>query len=183
LDVCAGTHDFGMACIDRFPHAQITALDFSQAMLDAGTHKIEKKPYKGHFSPVCGDALNMPFENNTFDVVFCAYGVRNFDSAKSGIEEIKRVLKPSGQLIVLEFFRPTTFLSQIFHKTYGEHVLPFLGKWLSGHPSAYTYLRDSIRGFMSITEFDTLLQSTGFVNTSHKSLMGGISHIAGGFKK
>lgn len=175
LDVCCGTHDLGIECLKRFPNATVTGLDFSEGMLAAGENKIARERAVGKIIPMQGDALAMPFEDASFDVAFCAYGVRNFDDAKKGLREIRRVLKPGGQLIILEFFRPTGVLSRLFHRTYAENILPRVGAAVSGHPSAYSYLRDSIRGFLSVAEFEAALLDCGFVNPSHRNFFMAVS--------
>lgn len=175
LDLCAGTHDLGLECLSQFPKARIQAVDFSFGMLHAGQDKIRSEFCAKKITPVCGDALNLPYPDGTFDVVFCAYGVRNFDSTEAGLKEIQRVLKPGGQLLVLEFFRPMSSLSTFFNKTYGQYILPALGQMVSGHKSAYTYLRDSIRGFLSLLEFQDLLKKSGFKDIKTKNFFMSIS--------
>lgn len=183
LDVCCGTHDLGLECLRQFPNASITGIDFSQGMLDAGEGKIAAEKRSGKITPVCGDALAMPFPDESFDVIFCAYGVRNFDDTTAGLNEMRRVLKPGGQLLVLEFFRPTSVLNRFFNKTYGEYVLPRLGARVSGHPSAYAYLRDSIRGFLSAEEIAAKLGSIGFERIATRDFFLSISTSVSAFKK
>lgn len=183
LDVCCGTHDLGLECLRQFPRSKITGLDFSQGMLDAGEGKIAAEKRAGKITPVRGDALAMPFPDDSFDVVFCAYGVRNFDDAGSGLKEMRRVLKPGGQLLVLEFFRPTSAFNRFFNKTYGEHILPWLGARISGHPSAYGYLRDSIRGFLSAEETAAKLDAVGFERIATRDFFLSISTCVSAFKK
>lgn len=175
LDLCAGTHDLGLECLSQFPKARIQAVDFSFGMLHAGQNKIQKELTSKKIFSVCGDALNLPYPNSTFDVIFCAYGVRNFDNVEAGLKEIRRVLKPGGQVLVLEFFRPISSLNNFFNKTYGQYVLPALGQAVSGHKSAYTYLRDSIRGFLSLPEFQALLEKSGFKDVKTKNFFMSIS--------
>lgn len=164
-----------LECLRQFPNVQVTAMDFSEEMLKAGTHKIQEQRQSGQVQVLCGDALDMPFEESGFDVVFCAYGVRNFSDTSRGISEIRRVLKPNGQILILDFFKAKHFLSRIFHKTYAEHVLPRVGAWISGHPEAYSYLRDSIRGFITTDEMCKMLQNLGFKETRVTDFFGGVS--------
>lgn len=182
LDVCAGTHDFGIECLKRFPRAQITGLDFSSGMLASGTQKLKKLGLENRIKPLCGDALHMPFPNESFDVVFCGYGVRNFDDAGRGLQEIERVLKPGGQVLILEFFKPTTFTAKIFHKTYASFIIPLVGKMISGHPQAYAYLRDSISKFISINDFSSLMAKTLYQNITHHDFFMNISSCVSAFK-
>lgn len=183
LDVCAGTHDFGIECLKYFPHAQITGLDFSPGMLASGTEKLKKLGLENRIKPICGDALHMPFPDQIFDVVFCGYGVRNFDDAGRGLQEIYRVLKPGGQVLILEFFKPTTFAAKFFHKTYASFIIPLVGKIISGHPQAYAYLRDSISKFISIDNFSSLMKKTGYQNISQNNFFMHISSCVSAFKR
>jgi len=164
LDLCAGTFDLSLECLKQFPNAQITAADFSQEMLDAGTDKIRVELEKGNIKPVCCDALDMPMENNFFDVIVCGYGVRNFDNTTSGVREIYRVLKPGGHIIVLDFFKPTERVSKFFHNTYAKFIMPTCGKLISGHKSAYHYLKESIQGFLTKNEFKDLLEENNYTD-------------------
>lgn len=175
LDLCCGTHDMGIECIRQFPKVKITAMDFSEEMLNAGSHKIAKHLKSGQIHPLCGDALNMPFAEASFDVVFCAYGVRNFSDTQRGLAEIKRVLKPHGQVLILDFFKPQNIFAKLFHKTYAEHVLPRVGGWVSGNPLAYKYLKDSIQGFVTRDHMGELLRNNGFKDISSQDFWGGIS--------
>lgn len=182
LDLCAGTHDLGLECLRQFPESKIQAVDFSFGMLSAGQNKIRSEIDSHKITPICGDALNLPYADETFDVIFCAYGVRNFDSTAAGLKEMRRVLKPGGQILILEFFRPTSSLNNFFNKTYGQYVLPALGQAVSGHKSAYAYLRDSIRGFLSLSEFEDQLQKLGFKDFQAKNFFMAISSCVSAVK-
>lgn len=175
LDLCCGTHDMGLECLRQFPNAAITAMDFSEEMIAAGANKIKTYLDNGQINTVCADALNMPFEDARFDVIFCAYGVRNFSDPHSGLLEIKRVLRPGGQVLILDFFKPKNFFSRIFHRTYAVHVLPRVGSWVSGHPDAYAYLSDSIRGFVTTDDMIKQLVDLGFQKVTARDFFGGIS--------
>jgi ubiquinone/menaquinone biosynthesis methyltransferase len=162
LDVCAGTYDLSILAAQKFPKAKIQALDFSQGMLDAGRPKLERAGLAERIHPVCADALHLPFADASFDVVMCAYGLRNLDDKRAGTREMKRVLRPGGELLILEFFRPKSFVAKVFNKTYAETILPCVGGWVSGDKKAYAYLRDSIRGFLSVDEYMALLAEENF---------------------
>lgn len=175
LDLCCGTHDMGLECLRQFPDVKITAMDFSEEMLKAGEPKIQKYILNGQIKTLVGDALNMPFANQSFDVIFCAYGVRNFSDTAKGLLEIRRVLKPGGQVLILDFFNPQNFFNRLFHKTYAQYVLPRLGGWLSGNPKAYVYLRDSILDFVTGIQMTEMLLAQGFAQARVKDFFGGIS--------
>lgn len=183
LDLCAGTYDFSLECLKQFPQCEILAADFSFGMLDQGQSKISSFIKKGKIKPVCADGLNLPVADSSIDVIFCGYGVRNFDNTEKGLQEMNRVLKPGGQIIVLEFYKPTAGLQKFFHQTYAQHIIPRLGKIISGHDSAYHYLRDSIQGFLTIPEFNNLLQKTNYKDITFKNFIFSISTAFTAFKK
>lgn len=182
IDLCAGTYDFSLECLKNFPNAEIMACDFSQGMLDAGLNKIDPQIKTGQIKPICCDALHMPFEDNSIDVIFCGYGVRNFDDTEKGMKEIYRVLKPGGQVIVLEFFKPDTILGRFFNRTYAQTIIPSLGKIISKHDSAYSYLRDSIRGFLTTKQFEQMLHKNKFKDIKTKNFIMKISSAVSAFK-
>jgi demethylmenaquinone methyltransferase / 2-methoxy-6-polyprenyl-1,4-benzoquinol methylase len=183
LDLCAGTFDYSLECLKRFPKAQITAVDFSHDMLQAGYHKIEKYIVNAQVRPLQADALNLPFDDNTFQIIICGYGVRNFDDLTKGLSEIKRVLKPGGQVIVLDFFTPENMMARFFHKTYARYIIPWLGRLISGHVGAYTYLKNSIQGFVTKTVFIQKMNEMDFVDVRYKKFLFHISHAVSAKKK
>lgn len=181
LDLCAGTLDLTQSLLRRYPLAQCTCVDFSQAMLQAGAGKIPE-PQREQVSLLCADALDLPLDNNSFDTVICGYGFRNLADKPKGLAEIHRVLKIGGRVLILDFFRPTNPISSLFHHTYGTVVLPLLGKWISKHPDAYTYLKNSIQDFYSLSEGTNAIRRAGFVVKTARHLAGGISSFIIGEK-
>lgn len=175
LDVCAGTLDFSIEAARLFPQSTITSADFSEGMLTSGKRKLLDLGVTHPITTVCADALDLPFDDGTFDLVLCAYGLRNLDDKNAGLSEMKRVLRPGGQLLVLEFFRPQTLTARLFNKTYSEFVLPLVGGWISGDKTAYAYLRDSVRSFMSTNECLQMLSAMGFENAQSKDFLFSIS--------
>lgn len=169
LDIATGTFDLAIACLKHFSNSHVTATDFSEGMLEAGQHKIADFKKQGRIHSQFADALNLPFENEQFEVTLCSYGVRNFDDVAKGLSEMFRVLKPGGQVVILEFFKPESKLAALFHKTYANFVIPTVGRLLSGHKSAYHYLRDSIQDFYTLEEFTQIAKQQGFVNIETKS--------------
>ncbi|MBI2340761.1 MAG: bifunctional demethylmenaquinone methyltransferase/2-methoxy-6-polyprenyl-1,4-benzoquinol methylase UbiE [Deltaproteobacteria bacterium] len=186
LDLCAGTLDLSIEFLERFPRGEVWALDFSQKMLEHGMAKIRangpKGPLQHRLHTVCADGLNMPFSTGQFDVVFCGFGFRNFDDRKTALKEIHRVLKPEGQLLILEFFRPTNFITRLFHKTYGNFVLPLAGGLISGRKEAYRYLHRSIADFYSLEECKELFRQSGFETTEAKNFSLGVCSLIAGKK-
>lgn len=154
LDLCCGTGDSTREIRRKQPQCHVVGADFAVPMLQiAQTKKLPQL--------VAADALRLPFSNNSFDAVFVAFGARNFEDTTNGIAEIRRVLKPGGRLLVLEFMRPTSLWLQ---KAFGAFnwVQAPLGRALSGHASAYNYLPQSIGGFHTRAEFENLLCESGF---------------------
>ncbi len=182
LDLCAGTFDLSLECLRQFSECHVIAADFSQGMLNAGMAKIEALKLKGKIVPVCADALQLPFADNSLDVIVCGYGFRNFDDSQKGMREANRVLKKGGKLLVLDFFKPSSVSAKIFHKTYAKFVIPTLGKLISGHQNAYEYLKNSIQGFVTLDEFKNLLKQNNFKDMKSKDFIFAISSVVSATK-
>lgn len=175
LDLAAGTLDMALQYVNH-GEGEIYAVDFALPMLLTGQMKVSPT-LDQRINLVCGDGENLPFPSGFFDAVMCAWGVRNFAHPKRGLEEIKRVLKPGGSFLVLEFFRPSKPLTKLFSNTYGKYVIPTLGKWISKDNQAYDYLHQSIQGFFSLKEYKSLLEEAGFKVNVAKDLTAGISSL------
>jgi len=174
LDLCAGTLALTQALLKVSREVQITAVDFSQAMLERGVQKLS--PDEGQRVVThCGDFFTFEAPEGAFDAAMCAYGVRNLDDNPFALKKIYRLLKPGGRLVILEFFRPDRWYTWAFHKTYGEFVIPSIGSLVSRHRKAYRHLRDSVRGFYTLDQYVQLLQETGFEVKVAKRQTGGIS--------
>lgn len=174
LDLCAGTLDLTLALLKKFPNAQITALDFSEKMLEIGEKKIPVEK-KGQVKILVGDAMNLEFEPESFDAAVCGFGIRNVVDNGRCLQQVHKVLAPLGRLIVLEFFRPESLQGKLFHSTFGKWVLPRLGGLISKDPEAYEYLFNSIQSYYSTEEFVNLLVNKNFHLLDRKHLT---SHIA-----
>ncbi|MBF0103828.1 MAG: bifunctional demethylmenaquinone methyltransferase/2-methoxy-6-polyprenyl-1,4-benzoquinol methylase UbiE [Deltaproteobacteria bacterium] len=183
LDLCAGTFDLSLEIIKQFPNATVNAADFSKKMLEAGHHKIENYFKAGKIKPILCDCLDLPFNDNSIDLITCAFGMRNLQDLEQGMTEVHRVLKPRGQFIVLDFFRPSNNGGVLFHQTYAKHIVPFVGKLISGHDVAYRYLKDSIQGFLSTSQFKELLCQYNFIDMIHKDFLMSISSVVSADKK
>lgn len=155
LDLCGGTGDFTRQIIRRLPQARVVVADFARPMLVRGQYKLS--PLDGIALMEC-DALSLPFAQQSFDVVVCAFGLRNLADLEQGLQEIQRVLKPGGELVVLEFMGGQRGWTYQLFSLYFRHVLPRLGAWISGDPSAYHYLPGSVSRFITASEFRSLLQ-------------------------
>jgi len=170
LDLCAGTGDFALAVQKKFPLAKIEVVDFSPEMLELARHKFEKHGLS-QVKIICADALKLPFDDGSFDVVVCGFGVRNFADVPKGLGEVYRVLKQGGQVIVLDLFKPETGVGRLFYNTYGRFVLPLVGRLISRHEGAYDYLRNSVQGFVSVGEFEKLVMKIGFASVRSRHFL------------
>lgn len=172
LDLACGTFDLGLEAIRRGRCTRVHGCDFCQPMLVAGAAKRQGRPV----SAAVGDALRLPYADAAFDVAMVAYGWRNFGDPLASARELRRVLRPGGRLLILEFFRPSTWWPKTFYGTFGRGVFPVAGAVLAGDASAYRYLHDSVRGFVSTAEADAILGRAGFTATRWKPFVGGVSH-------
>jgi demethylmenaquinone methyltransferase/2-methoxy-6-polyprenyl-1,4-benzoquinol methylase len=171
LDVACGTGDLALTLFET-TGAEVFATDFCRPMLSIAATKIGTG-----ISLVEGDALCLPFRENSFDVVTIAFGLRNLASVHNGLAELYRVLKCGGWLAVLEFSRPTNAALRVVFGTYFTRVLPIMGGVISGSKSAYTYLPDSVKRFPDQHQLAGILQETGFVQVSFENLTGGIAAL------
>lgn len=176
LDVATGTGDLAIAAAGLKPQ-RITGIDIATQMLDIGREKIEKKNLSSIITLEKGDSEFLRFDDNTFDAITCAYGVRNFENVKGGLAEMYRVMKPGGRLAILEFSKPTVFPVKQLYLFYFKAVLPFLGKIVSKDNRAYTYLPESVMAFPEGKEFCKMLEQCGFKNAGFKPLSAGITTL------
>lgn len=176
LDIATGTGDLAIQ-IAKSTQAQITGFDLSAGMLEVGRKKVTKEKLDDRIEMIQGDAENMPFENNSFDVITVAFGVRNFENLKKGLDEIYRVLKPGGKFIILEFSQPESFPMKQLYAFYSKNILPKIGKQISKDESAYTYLPDSVKAFPYGEEMKKILKNSNFSKSSDKKLTFGIASI------
>ena len=184
LDVATGTGDVAINTIKQLniKGLHIIGLDISPEMLNIGKKKIVTEGMSGTIDMIVGDSENLPFENNKFDAITVAYGVRNFENLERGLSEMQRVLKPKGKLVVLEFSQPRVFPFRQLFNFYFKNILPLIGKMTSKDNRAYTYLYESVQAFPDGDNFLKVLEKTGFKNTACKSLTIGICSIYTAFK-
>lgn len=175
LDVATGTGDLAIA-VEKGTGAQIVGLDLSQKMLDVGIEKVKRNQLQNKISMVKGDAENLPFEDNKFDAVTVAFGVRNFENLEKGLDELRRVVKPGGSVYILEFSKVDGFFGSIYH-FYFKNILPRIGKMISKDSRAYTYLPDSVSAFPSGAIMRSILYDRGFTKVNYTKLSLGIATI------
>lgn len=181
LDVATGTGDLAIEALKLGPE-KVTGIDISSKMLEEGRRKIERLGYGDKIELIRGDASSIGFAEGTFDAVMSAFGVRNFENTLTGLTEMYRVLKPGGMIMVLEFSRPSWFPFKQIYGFYFRRILPGIGRQVSGDPSAYTYLPESVMSFPDNEKFLDLLARAGFTHAAQKRLSGGIASIYTGFR-
>jgi len=176
LDVATGTADLALA-LNKLNPDKIIGIDIAEKMLEIGRTKIKNKNLPDKIELLKGDSEEIQFQDNFFDAVTVAFGVRNFENLDKGLSEIFRVTKKGGIVTVLEFSKPTVFPVKQFYSFYFNFILPAVGKLFSGDQRAYKYLPESVRVFPVGKEFEKRLQSAGFKKTSCKRLSFGIASI------
>ncbi len=175
LDVATGTADLALA-LGKNIDADITGLDISAGMLEVGQQKVQSSGNK-RINLVLGDGENLPFEENTFDAITVAFGVRNFENLQKGLTDIFRVLKPGGTFVVLEFSQPEKAPFKQFYNFYFKNILPGIGKMVSKDSRAYTYLPESVAAFPYGNAFLKELKNCGFTGNKVQTVTFGIASI------
>ena len=175
LDVATGTGDLAIA-VQKGTGADVVGLDLSQQMLNVGIDKIKKINLDQKISMQKGDAENLPFEDNKFDAVSVAFGVRNFENLEKGLAELRRVVKENSSVYILEFSKVEGFFAP-FYMFYFKNILPQIGKLVSKDNRAYTYLPDSVNAFPFGEKMKQILLDTGYSKVEYKKLSLGIATI------
>ncbi len=173
LDLCAGTLTCTRGVLQRFADARVTAVDFCREMLDIGLAQMPPS-LRPRLNTVCGDVLQLDFERGSFDVAICSWAMRHLTQQEIILQNIHSWLSPGGQLVIFDFFRPSTVLSKLFHATAGRYLLPAAGKVLKGFGPAYLHLHASIDRFASREEYEKLLLSQRFAIHRSEDLTFGI---------
>ena len=170
LDIATGTADVALEIIRKVPKgaAQVVGMDFSEKMLELAQQKINSKDKTHSIQLESGSAENLPFEDNSFDGTTTAFGVRNFSDVDRSLREMYRVLKPGGRCVILEFSLPKSSLLKTLYRFYFEILLPKVGRMISKHPSAYSYLPETVASFPVRKEFSSLMQQAGFLGVNYK---------------
>ena len=182
LDVATGTGDVAIMAYELLKPDKITGIDISGKMLEIGREKVLKLGLEPYIDLQSGDSEAINFPDDTFDAVTVAFGVRNFEHLEQGLAEIKRVLKPSGKLVILEFSKPKIAGIAQLYNLYMEMVAPQVALMVSKNKQAYQYLNNSVQQFPEGKEFVDILNNVGFRNTSCKKLSLGICSIYCGIK-
>ncbi len=182
LDVATGTGDFAFEAIQILKPAKIIGVDISAGMLAIADEKIRKRKMQDIFEVRLGDSEKLLFDQDTFDAVTVAFGVRNFEDLEKGLSDMLRVLKPGGKAVILEFSKPKVFPVKQAYNFYFKYITPTIGKLFSKDSSAYTYLPESVAAFPDGENFVSLMEKVGFKNTKYRPLTFGICSIYTGVK-
>ena len=170
LDVATGTGDFAIQLYKSLHPQHITGIDLSQGMLDEACRKVKEKRLENTISFEQGDCMALPMEDNTFDAVTVAFGVRNFEHLQQGYQEMARVLRPCGMLCVLELSTPNNPLIRWFYDLYTLRIIPWVGSLKSGDKSAYRYLPQSIAAVPQGYDMLQLMRNAGLRDARYKRL-------------
>lgn len=182
LDVAIGTADLSLEIMKQKKANVIQGLDVSKEMMRIGEEKVRKAGLEGKVKFDLGSALEMPYSDESYDAVTCAYGVRNFPDADKGLEEFYRVMKHDGQLAILEFSYPTNAVIRWGYDLFFSHILPLIGRIISKDKGAYAYLNESVKNFMWGEEMCDHIKAAGFKDVKYRTLTFGITTIYTGRK-
>ena len=182
LDIATGTGDLAIL-MTKTSAERIVGLDISAGMLDVGRKKIEAQKLSDKIEMILADSENMPFENDTFDAITVAFGVRNFETLEKGLAEILRVLKPNGIFVILETSVPEKTPYKQGYTFYSRNILPLIGKLFSKDDSAYQYLSESASVFPYGEVLNNILRKIGFIDVVSMPQTFGVATIYSASKK
>jgi demethylmenaquinone methyltransferase/2-methoxy-6-polyprenyl-1,4-benzoquinol methylase len=184
LDMATGTGDVAIEIIHQNgDHRKVFGLDFSEPMIKRARRKVLGKGLSQKIALSLGDALSLPFRDNTFHASIVAFGLRNIVEKEQALSEIVRVIKKGGKVIILEFTFPNKGLMRKIYPIYFQRVLPRIGGFVSGDQGAYAYLPESVFRFSSIENYEEIMRKVGLENVSSQSLTGGVASVISGIKK
>jgi demethylmenaquinone methyltransferase / 2-methoxy-6-polyprenyl-1,4-benzoquinol methylase len=181
LDVATGTGDFAIAAV-KHGFGKVYGIDIADRMLEIGKNKIHKKGLDEKIKLENGKAESLRFDDCYFDATIVAFGVRNFENLEKGLNEMYRVIKPDGKIVVLEFSKPKIFPFKQVYFFYFKRILPFIGKLISKHIDAYNYLPNTVLNFPEGKDFLDILEKIGFRDVTQHRLTFGIASAYVGVK-
>ncbi|MFY0682066.1 MAG: bifunctional demethylmenaquinone methyltransferase/2-methoxy-6-polyprenyl-1,4-benzoquinol methylase UbiE [Thalassovita sp.] len=182
LDVAGGTGDISFRYLKRAGQAHATVCDLTEPMLIEGRKRAEADQMSDSLDWVTGDAMALPFADNTFDTYTISFGIRNVTRPQEALNEAYRVLKPGGRLMVLEFSQIPNDMMQKVYDLYSFNIIPKLGQMIANDRDSYQYLVESIRKFPDQDTFLSMVQTAGFENAKYRNLTMGIACLHSGWK-
>ncbi len=182
LDVAGGTGDISFRFLKRAGSGHATVLDLTEPMLVEGRKRAEAEQRAAELDWVVGDAMALPFDDNSFDVYTISFGIRNVTRPADALAEAYRVLRPGGRLMVLEFSQIPNDLMQKAYDLYSFNIIPRMGQMIAGDRDSYQYLVESIRQFPDQETFLQMVKQAGFANAKYRNLTMGIACLHSGWK-
>ncbi len=182
LDVAGGTGDISFRFLRRAPGAEATVLDMTESMLVEGQKRAEAESFAERLDWIVGDAMALPFEDNSFDVYTISFGIRNVTRIPDALSEAYRVLRPGGRLMVLEFSQLPVDGMQQLYDLYSFNVIPKMGQVIANDSDSYQYLVESIRKFPNQEIFASMIREAGFDQVKYRNLSMGIAALHSGWK-
>ena len=177
LDLCTGTADLALTIAGRYPAARVLGVDFAASMLAIGARKVRAASHADRILLVRGDAVRIPLAASACDAATMAFGIRNVAEPRRALDELARVLRPGARLAILEFGHPRLPGVRTLYDWYFRYLLPLVGRMVSKHRSAYSYLPASVGAFPPPPEFAALLERHGFARVRVVSLSLGIVYL------
>ncbi len=182
LDVAGGTGDISFRFLKRAPGAHATVLDMTESMLVEGRQRADAASMSDRLDWIVGDAMALPFADNTFDVYTISFGIRNVTRIEDALREAYRVLRPGGRLMVLEFSQMTDAGLQWLYDRYSFNLIPVMGQVIANDRDSYQYLVESIRKFPNQETFAGMIRRAGFGQVKYRNLSLGIAALHSGWK-
>jgi len=182
LDVAGGTGDISFRFLKRAPGASAVVCDLTESMLQSGQQRADAEKMSDKLEWIVGDAMALPFEDNSFDVYTISFGIRNVTRPQEALNEAYRVLRPGGRLMVLEFSQLPNAGLQKLYDLYSFNVIPTMGKIIANDRDSYQYLVESIRNFPDQDTFLGMVRAAGFENAKYRNLSMGIAALHSGWK-
>ncbi len=182
LDVAGGTGDIAFRFLGRAGHADAVVLDMTESMLLEGKKRAEAEALSDRLNWIVGDAMALPFEDNSFDVYTISFGIRNVTRIPDALREAYRVLRPGGRLMVLEFSQLPNEMMQKAYDLYSFNVIPRMGKLIANDSESYQYLVESIRKFPDQDTFAGMIRTAGFEQVAYRNMTFGVAALHSGWK-
>jgi demethylmenaquinone methyltransferase/2-methoxy-6-polyprenyl-1,4-benzoquinol methylase len=182
LDVAGGTGDIAFRFLKRAKSAEAVVLDMTESMLIEGRTRAEAGAMADNLDWIVGDAMALPFDDNSFDVYTISFGIRNVTRVEDALSEAFRVLKPGGRLMVLEFSQLPNEMMQKAYDLYSFNVIPRMGQLIANDHDSYQYLVESIRKFPDQERFAAMIRDAGFDNVAYRNMTFGVAALHSGWK-